>query len=693
MQGDSIAPAGTPSRSGQLRQPKHVSHAVERSILSSFTTRWAATGPTDPILRRLWIIGLALLGAQFLAMVAWSVLLWSHFCLTTDYLHYHTAWWLIGHGDLNPASTLVAGHHFWRNDFELIMWPLALVGLVVSHGPVLGIIQDVALVIAETVVFSWMCELAETRLTGRVRISAVLAGMVLLVANPWAFQTVSYDFHVEPLGICFIVLAARRIMQGRRAGWLWVLLAVICGNATAVLVVGLGIGMAIAVPRVWRRALGVITIGAGYLVLAITLHANMGANPINLYGYLAGSRYNSSMTLVALMGHILTHPSSVISAIWAHRVNLYANIAPGGLVGIASPLVMGIWLVNLPMVYLVRGNILSQPLFQQVALYVLVPLGTVHVLISVLRRYPRLGRIFAGLLVANALAWSVVWVPIIYHNWLIVPDQTAAVLSSIQKRIPPNAEVIASFGVSGRFSDRHFDYPIHSGNESIPISQHNTYWIVVPWAGIQTESSSTALGLVDRLVSWHAHLIVHRAGVWAFHWRVPSQFQHIRTPTQPTTLPGWTTTSHAGLPTLTGLPARWTATSDGSKGYVVSGDYFFLPSGMYRANVTLSTSVPVDVEVWNDSGDVLLSHSRVEPTHGQQTIRMSVNGERHYHQRIPDGYGPFITRRTGTTNVPHGDNIFEIRVWSPGGGLIRVTTLGFQRVTAKDSILHGDSNP
>ncbi len=620
-------------------------------------------------------VGITLLTAQLLAMIVWSTLIWSHFYLSQDYVIYHNAWWLIGRGDLNPIISPHTGSYpFWQNNFELMMWPLGLIAAVAPHGPVLGVIQDIAIFVAESVIFLWICELAEKRLSERTRIIAILVGLVLLVANPWVWQSISYDFHMELIGTCFLVLAARSLMKGRRAGWLWLLLAAMSGDATAAWIVGLGIGVLIAVPSEWRRAGYIAAIGAGYILLSVLLHGDMGGNPAILYGYLAGTGV-AAPTLGIILKHIITHPSLVISTLWSRRIDIYANVAPGGLIGIASPIVLGIWLITLPMVDLVHNMNFAAPLYQEIALYILVPLGTIYLLIAILHRYPRTGRIFAGILVANAIAWSVVWAPLIYRQWLNVPIQTANVLRSVQKSIPPNAEVAVSPGVSGRFSDRRFDYPIYSGNKPIPIESHDTYWIVLPHVAA-TGSAATSLALVADLADhWHAHLIVHRAGVWAFHWQVPHNIHQVDIPTQPNILPGWTSTGHAGRSDFTGTPGKWAAVATGV-GYVVSGDSFTVPPGTYRAGVVLSASTSASVEVWNDTDATLLTRHRIGHTHEQQVVWMTVNAKRIAPKSSYHGFGPFIIE-----NAPGqpGDTL-EIRVSSLGVSHVRVYKLILKRI-------------
>ncbi len=632
----------------------------------------------DRVLRRIRIAGLVLLGIQLLAMVAWSTVLWSHFVLRMDYAQYHGAWWLIGHGDLNPTNIgPTGGYGFWQNDFELMMWPLGLLALVAPHGPVLGILQDVAVAVAEAVVFLWMWELVENHAAGRIRIVAVSVGLALLLANPWTWQSVSFDFHMEPVGLAFIVLAARLLTKGKRIGWLFVLLAAMCGDATAAWLVGLGIGMVISAPRSWRRGFGVAAAGAGYLVLSAALHGDMGGNPAHLYGYLAGAGVVAP-TLGDVVKHLLAHPRVAISTLWAHRVDIYANVAPAGLVGLANPLALGLWLVTLPIVDLASGSNFAQPLYQEIALYVLIPLGSVCVLIAILRRFPPIGLAFGVILVANAVTWSAVWAPIIYRRWLDVPAPTAAVLRSLQVRIPPTAEVAASHGVVGRFSDRRFDYQISAAGEPVPIGSHDTYWIVVPQVGAETEPSSAALAVIAELADhWHAQLILHRGGVWAFHWEVPRSIHSVETPAEPGSLPGWTSPGPAGRPDLTGQPARWTTEGTGSAGDVISGDRFNVPPGTYRAGVTLSASVPVEVEVWNDSLAAPLALRRIGPTHGCRTIRMTVTADRIPRKGSFEGWGPFVVA------VPGGiaGDALEIRVRSPGSGEVRVGELSLRRVT------------
>ena len=77
-----------------------------------------------------WRISIGLLALQLLGMLVFTTIQYDRFNLTTDFAAYSQAWSAIAHGHLNPYSTAF-GQPFWRNDFELLMWPMALLILAV----------------------------------------------------------------------------------------------------------------------------------------------------------------------------------------------------------------------------------------------------------------------------------------------------------------------------------------------------------------------------------------------------------------------------------------------------------------------------------------------------------------------------------------------------------------------------------
>ena len=117
--------------------------------------------PPSPRLRRVRQIGYVVLGLQLAGFLAWSMILYNHFALTPDFAQYSQAWYLIGHGHLNPYDTM-GRFLFWQNHSEFVMWPLAVFSWVWPRSDFLLWLQDACIVGAEAVAFTWICEIAQT---------------------------------------------------------------------------------------------------------------------------------------------------------------------------------------------------------------------------------------------------------------------------------------------------------------------------------------------------------------------------------------------------------------------------------------------------------------------------------------------------------------------------------------------------
>ena len=97
--------------------------------------------------------------------------------------------------------------------------------------------------------------------------------------------------------------------------------------------------------------------------------------------------------------------------------------------------------------------------------------------------------------------------------------------------------------------------------------------------------------------------------------------------------------------------------------YVADGLAWQKPPGRYQALVRLSTTGPVNVEVWNDTGNVLLARRAIPATTGPETITLPVDAITAYPTPVYAGWGPF----SADFLPPRPGNRLEVRVWSPGG--------------------------
>ncbi len=625
------------------------------------------------------LVGLGLLGAQLAVLLWWSTRLAGRFALSWDFAIYHQAWWAIAHGHLDPFDT-VAGYPFVRSHGELFMWLLALLAWAWPHAVTLLWVQDLALVGAEVVAFTWLCDRAASARspsgTGAswLPVALAAAGLVLLVGDPWVYWALSFDFHFEVVGILFAVVAARTLARDPSSRWLWLWVGtlVACGDVAATYAVGVGLGAALAGRRWRRRGVEVALVGAGWTVLLTLAGLDAGSGLVSGYGYLAAGAsavLPGSIGLKQLVVGVLEHPQRVLSTLWSRRVDLYADLGPAGLLGLASP-----WVAVACLLVLLENGLNANlgfvaPQFQSALVFVLLPVGTVGVLAALGRRRPRLALIAAAVVTLNAVAWGAVWIPRTTSQWLRVSPAAASALASVERQLPTGVEVVASQGVVGRFSGRQWVYAVISPGSVIPVKTPTVWVVVAPTQGIETEPVAAADALVAELAGpLHAELVVARAGVWAFRWTPASSVASLAVPPVPATVPAWAAPGPAGRPVTVGPPPTWRAASTGREGYVVAGDYRRELPGRYTATVVLATTARVDVEVWDATGDVLLARRQLVATNGQEAVTVPVDVVRTYPHHTYTGAGPF---RITPVEPPPGDQL-EVRVWTPGGASVAV---------------------
>jgi len=654
--------AARPSRARPAAASLAASPAAS-PVTDSPVTGSPATGRSLRWVRR---IGVEVLGIKLIAFGIWSAILYRHFSLTPDFAQYQQAWYLIAHGHLNPYDT-VGNFTFWQNHAEFMMWPLALLYWVFPHGVLLLWVQDVGVVGAELVAFLWLCEIAQRDRPGPDARWLAGAGLVLLAINPWSWWAVSFDFHAECLAVLFIALLAWDLANGRRRAWVWIVPLLACGDVAGTYVFGLGLGLLIACRGSRRRGAIVAFLGVAAVLFISAIHGNEGSgHGLQAYDYLASPGHAGALSMPGLIKGLATHPVAVVAKLWTKRVDIWANLGPSGLLGVGFlpllPLVLVITISN----DLFRGFLFSEPLFQSVPLYVLMPVGTVAVLGWLTRRRRWLGAVLTALVVAQAIGWAAVWGPRTPAQWLRVPPATAATLAAVAARIPPSAAVFASQGVVGRFSSRLDVRPL---NGNLPIQPGEDWFVFSPWAGIETQKPAGAMVFAGQLAGpMHATLVTDANGVWAFRWHPPPGVRRIRVPGGSAPLPAWTAPGAAGRAVLTGPSAGWHVTSTGRAGYVADRLEWPRPAGLYQISVTLSATGPVNLEVWNNTGHVLLTRRSVPATAGRETVTLPADATVGYRARLFGGWGPFQATFGGG---PTGERI-EVRVWTRGGSVVNV---------------------
>jgi hypothetical protein len=637
-----------------------------RQRLESATGGLSA-GPLSTVRR----IGYTVLALQCVLSLVWSAILYQRFALTFDYTVNQQAWFLIAHGNLDPFSS-TQGFPVWRDHSEFLLWPLAAVYWMCPSGATLLWLQDLCVFAAEVLAFTWLCELAERHARRGDAVWLASVGLVLLVANPWMWWTVSFDFHIETFATLFAILLARDLTRGRRRAWVWVVPLLACGDVAATYTAGIGLGAVLFSRRTRVSGALLACLGVAALLVISLVHGNEGSGLELSYGYLATSSPGVTLTLAGLIKGVAAHPGRVLRTLWIKRADLVANLGPSGLAGIADPLVFPIVAIVLVSATLYGGlgqyaDLLAEPTFQSLPVYLLMPLGTVAVLGRLLRRRRRLALVLAGLLAAQTVGWWAIWGTRTPSQWLRVSAPAAATLASVEAKIPPSAGVVASNGIIGRFSNRtELQRLLGPG----PVTVYpQTWFIIAPSQGSERQSLASAMALMAELAGpLHATLVTRADGVWVFRWTPPSGVRQLMVPDGASPLPAWAATGAVSRPVTAGPVPEWHLAAAGGRGYVADGMEWMTPPGHDLAGVTLSASGPVSVQVWDDNDNTLLASRTITRSTAIKQITLPVD--------VPDapdavsysGWGPF---RAQFVPPPAGQRI-EVRVWSPGGVAVNV---------------------
>jgi predicted membrane protein DUF2079 len=424
--------------------------------------------------------------AQFVVLAIRSRHQWQHFNLSLDFAIFHQAYHQIGAGDLNPKLTLF-GYRFWQSHFELIMWPVALLGrLHRNDGLSLLYLQDLAHVAAEAVVIAWVW--TETRKTERgwpVLVTVPIA-LVLLVANPWPYLAALQDFHFESLATFFVLLAGWDLWNGRRRGWIWIALTLLCGDVSATYVAGLGLSFAVVSRRTRRDGLVLIATGVAWVALVAILGANKGSGLAD-YSYLTSSGKEASGLggALAIAAGMLRHPSRPLRAIWHKLGRVYRNLAPTGVVGLVAPWTFGVMVTVLLANALNGKDFFVLPSYQNWPIYLFGTLGTVllvHAWSARPGRWHVVAAVVLLVVVANALVFDAA-----HRQHAKLPYQVSGAaaheLAMARRAVPGHAQIVASFGVAGRFAGRKHAYALLYGGQRFPIRERQVMFLFAPGVG------------------------------------------------------------------------------------------------------------------------------------------------------------------------------------------------------------------
>jgi hypothetical protein len=121
-----------------------------------------------------------------------------------------------------------------------------------------------------------------------------------------------------------------------------------------------------------------------------------------------------------------------------------------------------------------------------------------------------------------AVVQSEIWIRRIPQQRFLVSADQASALQRVTTLIPTDAEVIASYGIVGRFSEHKFVWELVGAGQVFEVNASSIYFVITPTAGYETIRAPDATGDVRYLQNYlHASTLVDSAGVWLLEWHPP----------------------------------------------------------------------------------------------------------------------------------------------------------------------------
>jgi hypothetical protein len=512
-------------------------HGLRTDNPQSQTVTRSSSGDLFLIRRLGWI----LLGGQLVGMLVFSTIEYDRYALSVGFGTYAQAWFAIAHGHLDPVSTLIH-KPFWRNDAEFILWPLSLLYYVYPHSIDLLWIQDLAIFVTELTAFSWILKYldkAESDRGQRLAVPFALGTLAALLLDPFCYHAMAYDFHSEVLAALFVVLAGRSLWEGRKASLIvWTALAFLICGFSGLYVIGLGISGMAAHSRTRRKGLVLLVAGVFWLGFVSLIGGNQFGFNNSLsgwYGYLLGAHHGTVHPWDLAAG-VLLHPWSALHMLLARWYLILDFLLVAGLVGLASP-----WGWPMAAVVILPSALNSNiaflnphASFQTWPCLMFVLVGSIMVLhkwSSGANRLPRIARVSAATWGAALVVIAVALVPNVSSFWLSVRGDSAQELAAVNARIPRGAEVIASWGVVGRFAEGRDTYAYGPSTRSFKIDRPLVVFVLAPGQGnfeVTSAIAERAVAIVERRFT--SHVLANQNGVYSAEWRVPSGVRHATLP-------------------------------------------------------------------------------------------------------------------------------------------------------------------
>jgi len=134
---------------------------------------------------------------------------------------------------------------------------------------------------------------------------------------------------------------------------------------------------------------------------------------------------------------------------------------------------------------------------------------------------------------AFLVMFAVVALPGLPRAWLWVSPPAAAELARIGPLIPPNAEVVVTVPVMGRFAQRSSFSAFYEDHQTVPVDRRVVVFVFSPYeAAFQKNLTGKGLAEATRYVASRldARVLGSGAGIQIFSWSPPPGTRSVTLP-------------------------------------------------------------------------------------------------------------------------------------------------------------------
>jgi hypothetical protein len=108
------------------------------------------------------------------------------------------------------------------------------------------------------------------------------------------------------------------------------------------------------------------------------------------------------------------------------------------------------------------------------------------------------------------------------HDWLLISTSQASTLHEATRLIPSDAEVIASYGVIGRFAERDYILALAAAPQTFRVYTHTVFFVITPSLGNEAlDFSDAGADIAFVQAHLHASLLINENGVALLEWTAP----------------------------------------------------------------------------------------------------------------------------------------------------------------------------